>query len=102
MLPEMTSRERLTNAIESLAAPPTGNISLRDARAIAGSDMAIIGGIEPTHFLRLSLDEMHAYVLGVIEDGVGGPFVLANSDSCPPGVDVAKFKRVGEIVRQTH
>ncbi|MGC9521956.1 MAG: hypothetical protein ACP5HG_08765 [Anaerolineae bacterium] len=30
----------------------------------------------------------------------GVPFVLANSDSCPPGVTVEKFARVAEIARR--
>ncbi len=35
----------------------------------------------------------------VIADGRGGPFVLANSDSCPPGVTVEKFRLVADIAR---
>jgi uroporphyrinogen-III decarboxylase len=87
--------------IESLSPCPTGDISLKDARAILGADHAIIGGIEPTHFLNLSLRELDGYVEQVLHDGSGGPFILANSDSCPPGVTMEKFRRVGEIVRQS-
>lgn len=84
-------------AVESLATPPTGNITLREARGIAGADMGIVGGIEPTHLLNLPLEKLGPYVEQVIEDGGGGPFVLANSDSCPPGVTVEKFKLISEI-----
>jgi hypothetical protein len=92
-------------AVESISPPPTGNITLRDARALAGDGFGIIGGIEPTLFLNLSLAELVPYVEGVIADGKGGEgqrahFVLANSDSCPPGVTVEKFKLVAEIARQ--
>ncbi|HOV70320.1 MAG TPA: uroporphyrinogen decarboxylase family protein, partial [Clostridia bacterium] len=45
-------------AIDSLSPMPTGNISLRDARAILGGEVGIIGGIEPIHFLNLSLEEL--------------------------------------------
>ena len=85
------------HAIESLSPPPTGNLTIREARSIIGKDMGIIGGIEPTQFLDLSLPDLRKYVESTIEDGRGGPFVLANSDSCPPGVSVDKFKLVAEI-----
>lgn len=86
-------------AVESISPPPTGNISLRDARAAIGAEMGIIGGIEPTQFLALSIEELIPYVEQVIVDGAGGPFVLANSDSCPPGVTPEKFKAVANLVR---
>ena len=86
-------------AVESISPPPTGNITLREARRIAGTDFGIIGGIEPTQFLNLSEEELPAYVESVIAEARGGPFVLANSDSCPPGVTIEKFKLVAEIAR---
>ena len=86
-------------AIESISPPPTGNLTIRDARALVGDTMGIIGGIEPTQFLNLSERELGPYVECVIEDGQGGPFVLANSDSCPPGVTVEKFKQVAEVAK---
>lgn len=86
-------------AVESISPPPTGNIALRDARTLVGDEFGIIGGIEPTQFLNLSLQELALYVEQVIADGQGGPFILANSDSCPPGVTVEKFKLVAEIAK---
>jgi uroporphyrinogen-III decarboxylase len=88
-------------AVESLTSPPTGNLSLREARALAGKELGIVGGIEPTAFLNLSMGELETYVEQMIADGAGGPFVLANADSCPPGVTVEKFKLVGQIVRRS-
>jgi hypothetical protein len=86
-------------AVESVSPPPTGNITLKDARGQAGSSMGIIGGIEPTHFLNLTEAELGPYVETVIEDGQGGPFILANADSCPPGVTLEKFKLVADVTR---
>lgn len=88
-------------AIESISPPPTGNLTIKDARAMVGDRMGIIGGIEPTQFLNLSEAQLVPYVESVIADGKGGGFVLANSDSCPPGVTVDKFKIVAEIARKT-
>jgi uroporphyrinogen-III decarboxylase len=98
ILPSMVNQG--VAGVESLSPPPTGNISLADARKVLGPDVCITGGIEPTEFLNLSLEELEPYVEQVIEDGKSGAFVLANSDSCPPGVTVEKFKLVGDIVRR--
>ncbi len=86
-------------AIESLSPPPTGNITVRDVRARVGDSMGIIGGIEPTMFLNLNDAHLDRYVETVIAEARGGPFVLANSDSCPPGVTVEKFRQVAEFVK---
>ena len=89
-------------AVESISPPPTGNINIRDARVIIEKGMGIIGGIEPTQFLNLSKIELAPYVEQVIADGAGGPFVLANSDSCPPGVSVEKFKIASDVAKGAH
>ena len=87
------------HAIESVASPPTGNIALRDLRAVAGSKFGIVGGIEPTELLRRSPEKLVPYVEQVLADGAGGPFVLANADSCPPGVPPGKFKLIAQVAR---
>jgi len=87
-------------AVESLSPPPTGNLELKNARAKLSDSMGIIGGIEPTHFLDLTEDELVDYTRQVLADGAGGPFVMANSDSCPPGVTPEKFKLVAEVARR--
>lgn len=86
-------------AIESISPPPTGNLTIKEARRMVGNRMGIIGGIEPTHFLNLSEAELGPYVESVIQDAQGGPFVLANSDSCPPGVTIGKFKKVADVAK---
>lgn len=92
-------RDHGAYAIESISPPPTGNITLADARRIGGPAFGIIGGIEPVKFLRSTPRELEAYVGQVLRDGAGGPFLLANSDSCPPGVTVEKFRLVAETAR---
>jgi hypothetical protein len=88
-------------AVESVSQPPTGNATLRQARESAGENFGIVGGIEPTHFLNLSMDKLGPYVEQVIEDGGGGPFVLANADSCPPGVTLEKFKLAADVAKSS-
>lgn len=87
------------SAVESLSPPPTGNVTIAEARKTLGPNVGIIGGIEPTKFLELSLDQLGPYVESVIADLRGGPFLLANSDSCPPGVTLEKFKLVADIAK---
>jgi hypothetical protein len=94
-------RDHGVHAVESLSPPPTGNITIRDARNTIGSTMGIIGGIEPTQFLRLSEEQLKTYVESLISEASGGPFVLANSDSCPPGVTISKFELIAEIANNT-
>ena len=87
-------------AVESISSPPTGNITMRQAREFCGDTMGIVGGIEPTAFLNLTEAELTPYVEQLIADLAGGPFVLANSDSCPPGVTPEKFALVAEIAKR--
>jgi uroporphyrinogen-III decarboxylase len=97
LLPIM-AREKV-DAIESLSPPPTGNVEIWDAQATLGETMGLIGGIEPVHFLTLEMDDLRAYVEDLLDRMNPHRYVLANSDSCPPGVTVEKFRLVTEIVR---
>lgn len=99
---ELVSRMKShgVSVVESMSPPPTGNLPLRDCRRIAGDNFGIIGGIEPLTFLNMAEDQLPSYVEQVLADGTGGPFVLANSDSCPPGVTPEKFKIVADVARR--
>ena len=87
--------------IESISPPPTGNIDIGEAAALMPDHVGLIGGIEPTFFKNCTLDELEARVYHLLDTMKGKRFVLANSDSCPPGVDYEKFRLVSEIVRRT-
>jgi uroporphyrinogen-III decarboxylase len=99
LLPIM--KEEAIIAIESISPPPTGNVELWEARDIVGPDLCLIGGIEPVHFLTLEDDAFEVYVRDLVERMPRKAFILANSDSCPPGVPLERFIRVGEIVKET-
>lgn len=85
--------------VESVSPPPTGNVELWEARAMLPGTIGLIGGIEPTVFLRSTMEELEAYVRNLIERMGKGRFILANSDSCPPGVERKKFSMVSALVR---
>jgi hypothetical protein len=92
--------ELAIDAIDSLTPPPTGDVELWDAREILGPEVCIIGGIDPVVFLDSTLEELESYVRTLISCMPPEGLILANSDSCPPGVVFEKFRLIGEIVRE--
>lgn len=87
------------DAVESLSPPPTGNVEIWEAQEVLGRDIALIGGIEPVMFLTLDLPKLRVYVQNLLDRMAPQRYVLANSDSCPPGVSLEKFYLVTEMVR---
>ncbi len=87
-----------TDVIESISPPPTGDIDIYEAREIAPDNICLIGGIEPTILLNSSMDALKDYVTNIIDRTGNKGFVLANADSCPPGVEIEKFKMISELV----
>ena len=86
--------------VESISPPPTGNIELWEARTLLPDNVGLIGGIEPTILLNSSLEELEVYVVNLLNHMQGTRFILANSDSCPPGVSEEKFRLVSRIASE--
>jgi len=86
--------------IESISPPPTGNIEIWDAALKLPENIGLIGGIEPTVFLFSNLNELKIYVQNLLNRMRGYKFILANSDSCPPGVSLEKFKMITELIKK--
>ena len=96
--------------IESISPPPTGDIELWDAHKILITSkknnpaVGLAGGIEPVMLLTLSEDDLYVYTQNLIEKMKlvnCKRFILANSDSCPVGVDEKKFKLVSDLINQS-
>lgn len=85
--------------VESISPPPTGNIDLDEAFTLLDNDKGLIGGIEPTFYEQCNMNELEERVNYLCSMSKGRKFILANSDSCPPGVTYEKLKEVGRIVR---
>jgi uroporphyrinogen-III decarboxylase len=100
LLPTMAGQ--VIDAVESLSPPPTGNVEVWEAQEILGPQIGIIGGIEPVHFLTLDLDDLRDYVQALLDRVDPRRYILANSDSCPPGVSTEKFLLVTEIVQSRY
>ena len=86
------------DAIESISPPPTGNVTLQEAAAILPKHIALIGGLEPVRLLTETVEEVRQDAELLLTELSGHRFVLANSDSCPPGVAYEKFLAVTELV----
>lgn len=98
LLPLMADTE--IDMVESISPPPTGNIEIRDAVKLLPENIGIIGGIEPAFIKNCSLEMLDEYVRELISVMKGKRFVLANSDSCPPGVAYDKFLAVSDLVKR--
>jgi uroporphyrinogen-III decarboxylase len=88
------------DVIESISPPPTGNIELWEARDALGPKPVLIGGIEPTTFLNSTELELECHVTRLMEKMGTTGWILANSDSCPPGVSLGKFRLVTRLARE--
>lgn len=87
------------DCIESLSPPPTGDIEIIDAFAQLPENICIIGGIEPTFLLNSNMTELEAYTRDLLKKIRGKRYILANSDSCPPGVSYEKLRLITSIVQ---
>jgi len=89
-------------AVESLSPPPTGNVTVREALELLPPEVALIGGLEPTFLLYEPVETVLEEVDRLLEMNRDRRFVLANSDSCPPGVSHEKFTAIVEHVKNFH
>lgn len=91
-------KETKIDALESVTPPPTGDIEIWDIAEILGGRIALIGGIEPTHFADLRGEEFKSYIRTILQKMQRTGFLLANSDSCPPEVPLENYRAVTETV----
>ena len=98
LIPEMVKTG--IDVIESISPPPTGDIEIFEAREMAPDNVCLVGGIEPTILLNSSIDELKTRVVDIMEKTGKKGFVLANADSCPPGVEIEKFRMISELVKE--
>jgi len=88
------------DVIESISPPPTGNIDIPQALAVLPENIALIGGIEPVFFQECTEAQLVERVQYLLEATKRRRYVLANSDSCPPGVGESRLRLVSELVRK--
>lgn len=92
--------------IESVTPKPTGDITMGEVFKTLPANKGVIGGIDPLFFLRSEFSELDQYAERLLEKAKGKRFILANSDSCPPGVSEGKFRLLSDLVcrsrRESH
>lgn len=97
LLPLMAQTE--IDMIESISPPPTGNVDIPQAFSFLTDKIGLIGGIEPTFFLNCSIEDLEERIHLLLSASKDKKFILANSDSCPPGVAYEKFIFTGKLVK---
>ncbi|MCK5811799.1 MAG: hypothetical protein KAG94_02785 [Clostridiales bacterium] len=88
------------DVLESISPPPTGDVTVDEARAILPDNIGVIGGIDAVVLQTYSMKDLKEYVKNIIMKTKRHRFVLANSDSCPPGVEIEKFKMISKLVKE--
>jgi uroporphyrinogen-III decarboxylase len=85
--------------IADIPPPPTGDLTLDDAKKIMPKKV-VIGGIDPTTFLGHNAEPLEQEVAGLIERikpyrGV----LLGSADTAPRGTPPEHFQSIGELVK---
>ncbi len=84
-----------------IAPPPTGDLTLFEAKRIWGERKVAIGGIDATEFISMSPKELKAHVCSILEKisqyrGV----LLGSGDAVPFGTPIENLMAVTEAVKE--
>ena len=86
------------DCLESVTPYPTGNVTMKEVAEALPARISIIGGIDPTMMLSENWEPLEQYTTELLETMKGRSFLLANSDSLPPGVKLEHLKRLSNLV----
>jgi uroporphyrinogen decarboxylase len=83
-----------------IAIPPTGSITLGEARELWGPDKVICGGIDATAFSGLNPSQMKDYVRRLLRDfkDRGRGYILGSGDATPKTATWENLLAVTEVV----
>lgn len=98
LLPDMASSK--IDVLESVSPSPTGDVDLKEVNRIFPEHISIVGGIEPVSLLNAPKEEVLEKAQELLEIMKHRGYILANSDSCPPGVSIEKFKALARLVKE--
>lgn len=98
LLPDMGGSE--IDVLESVSPAPTGDVTLSEVDEKFPEHIAIIGGIEPVELLYGSTEDVRNSAKELLAVMQNRGYVLANSDSCPPGVSIEKFEALAQLVKE--
>ncbi len=99
LLPDIAGSK--IDVLESVSPAPTGNVQMQRVHEILPPRISVIGGIEPVELLEFPKDQVVGRAQELLQCMKGRGYVLANSDSCPPGVTVEKFRALADLVKNS-
>jgi hypothetical protein len=90
------------DCVDSVVPMPVGDVAVEDLRAVAGTDIILLGGI-PGAMLAPPFDakfiEKHVKeIIRIHKDS--GKFMFGVADQVPPNGDIALVKLIGELVEE--
>ena len=84
-----------------VATPPTGTITFSSARQMWGPDKLIMGGIDATHYVGDTPEQMKQHVRELIEGlGTGRRMILGSGDATPKGTPWENLIAVSEVIEE--
>jgi len=87
------------DGIESVCPPPTGDIWSYQARSAWGNEKIIVGGIEPSALVRMTVEETRQYVTTILDQmPTFSRFILGTGDATAHGTPVANLRAVSDVV----
>ena len=86
--------------MESVSPSPTGDVDLYNVNDALPERIAVVGGIEPVKLLNSPTEEVVDNAREIMKIMSNRGYVLANSDSCPPGVSIEKFEALARLAKE--
>lgn len=100
LLPLMAQEQ--VAAFESITPTGTGNVEMCDCASAWGDRFLMIGGLDPAFLISCTMQELEAYLEQTIAQ-IGcskHKWILENSDSMPPKVDLDKLRLIVQIAKR--
>ena len=90
------------DGIEGIAGPPQSNATLAEARALAGPDVTLWGGISQDLLIETyEQDLLSAAVQQAVQEAKGdGRIILGVADRVPVSADLDRLKALPELIQQ--
>jgi hypothetical protein len=90
------------DGVEGVAGPPQGDVSLAEARQLAGPDLILWGGIAQDFLLAAREDEeFRAAVRKAVQEAAGDSrAILGVADRVPVGAELSRLKAMPDLIRQ--
>jgi uroporphyrinogen-III decarboxylase len=87
------------DGIIDISPTPTGDLNIAEALRSWGKTKVVMGGIDATAFIQLSVDDIKKYVIDLLKQvDRANNFILGSGDATPYGTPLENLKAVTEVV----